>query len=255
MEEAKKGLVQSVSRAAAILRCFDGRGELGLTEISRMVGLHKSTTAGLVNTLRAERLLEQNPATGKLRLGIELFRLSANVRLELGELCAPYLDELLRATGETVSLAMQDGCSVVYVKKQESPHSMRICTNVGQRMPMHCTAAGKAILAFLAPEEVRRILSGGPLLQYTSNTITDPELLLERLRRVREAGYACDLEESEYGLVCVAAPVFGPAGKPVGALGVSGPSIRMTEQIRQDTAKALLAVAASVRRDLAGLGG
>ena len=136
---------------------------------------------------------------------------------------------------------MQDGGSVVYVKKEESPHSMRICTSIGQRMPMHCTAAGKAVLAFLSPEEARRILADGPLAQYTSNTITDPELLRERLRRVREVGYASDLEESEYGLVCVAAPVFGPAGKPVGALSVSGPSIRMTEQIRQDAASSGLA--------------
>ena len=88
--EGKKGLIQSICRAAAVLRCFDGQTELGLSEISRMVGLHKSTAAGIVNTLKAEQFLEQNEHTGKLRLGIELFRLSAGVHLELQDLCRPY---------------------------------------------------------------------------------------------------------------------------------------------------------------------
>lgn len=247
--ESKKGLIQSISRAAAVLRCFDGQTELGLSEISRMVGLHKSTAAGIVNTLKEEQFLEQNERTGKLRLGIELFRLSAGVHLELKDLCRPHMEVLLRATGETVSLAMPDGDALVCVEKMESPHSMRICTSIGQRLPMHCTASGKAVLAFLEPWEAERMLSGEvELPRYTYNTIVSKERLWDRLKKAKELGYACDMEEWEYGLVCVAVPLFNLNRKPLGALSISGPSIRMTEQIRGQVAQALLKAADAVQQ-------
>ena len=255
MSETKRGLVQSVSRAADILRCFEGRGELGLSEISRLVGLHKSTAAGIVNTLREERLLEQNEATGKLRLGIELLRLSANIKLDLKAVCAPHLEELLRDTGETVCLAVRDGDAVVYVEKKESPHAMRICTRIGERMPMHCTAVGKAMLAFLDEGDRERFLQTAELTRYTYNTITDRDILRDRLRRIRAAGYATDAEEWEYGLVCVAVPLLGADRRPVGGLSVSGPSIRMTEQILDQSVRALLETAAAVRRAYVGYAG
>ncbi|HIX65772.1 MAG TPA: IclR family transcriptional regulator [Candidatus Anaerotruncus excrementipullorum] len=247
--EDKKGLIQSICRAAAVLRCFDGQTELGLSEISRMVGLHKSTAAGIVNTLKAEQFLEQNEHTGKLRLGIELFRLSAGVHLELQDLCRPYMEQLLRATGETVCLAMPDSSALVCVEKLESPHSMRICTSIGQRLPMHCTASGKAVLAYLEPWEADRLLAGEEeLTRYTYNTIVNRDRLQERLKKVREVGYACDLEEWEYGLVCVAVPLFNLGRRPLGALSVSGPSIRMTEAMRSQAARALLEAAAGIQR-------
>ncbi len=131
----KKAKIQAVCRAVDILRCFEGRSELGLTEISKAVGLHKSTAAGLVSTLCAERLLEQNESTGKYRLGLELFRLGKNVHTDLHEICHPFLLDLSESVGETVNMAMLDGDGVVYIDKIDSPRSMRIVSRIGQRIP------------------------------------------------------------------------------------------------------------------------
>ena len=100
--------IQSIVRAVAILKCFSGGKERGLTEVSKMVGLHKSTTSGLVNTLKAVRFLEQNPRTSKYRLGLELFTLAVNARRNLAMVCDPHLDKLRDMTGETVNLAVLD---------------------------------------------------------------------------------------------------------------------------------------------------
>jgi len=249
-DSIKRPAIQSVSRAISILRCFVGSRELGLSEISRMIGLHKSTTAGIINTLKAEKFLEQNEENGKFRLGIDLFCLAVNAKLELCDVCEPYLNSLLEATGETVNLALRDGDSVVYVEKKESPHSMRICTSVGKRLPLYCTAIGKAILAFLDEAEVLKLFDGLTLEQLTSNTITSKELLMANLRAARKRGVAYDFEELEYGLICVAAPIFDKRGTPVGAVSVSGPSIRMNEQTRESIAGELLKTAGAICQEI-----
>ena len=144
-----KATIQSVDRAVAILKCFGQGDRLGITDISKRLGLHKSTVFGLVNTMASHRLLEKETDNDKYQLGIELFRLGANVQSGLRDVCLPRVRQLVEATGETVNLVVPDGTDVVYIEKRESPHSMRICTSIGQRMPMYCTAVGKVILAFM----------------------------------------------------------------------------------------------------------
>ncbi len=231
-ESSGQKMIQSVERAVAILKCFDGHDELGLTEISQMIGLHKSTTAGIVNTLKNEKLLEQNALNNKFKLGIELFRLSSNVKIDLKEICEPYLDELLAATKETVNLVVRSGDNVVYIEKKESPHSMRICTHIGQKVPLYCTATGKAILAFLTDVEIDAILSRTKFSEFTSNTLKSKEAVMEQLAQIRKNGYGCDMEELEYGLVCVGVPILNNKKRPIGGISVSGPSMRMTKEFR-----------------------
>ena len=221
--------IQSVDRAIEILRCFEHEDELGITELGKRLGLHKSTVFGLVNTLVSNKLVEKAPGGDKYRLGIELFRLSANVRSGIREIGAPHIRQLVEATGETVNLVIPDGTDVVYVEKKESPHSMRICTSIGQRMPMYCTAVGKTILAFMGEAERDAIIRDMELTPRTENTICTREELIAQLTKVRNSGYALDDEELEYGLVCVAVAVFNKHGEPVAALSVSGPKQRMGE--------------------------
>ena len=232
--------IQSVERAIWILKCFETHDELSLSEISRMLALHKSTTFGLVSTLEAYRLLEQDQSSGKYRLGIELFRLGSKVNVDLRSIVAPYLDKLVRICGETVNFVIPDGDSVVYLEKKESPHSMRIATALGQREPLYRTATGKAILAKLPLDTAKEILQRTKFERMTSNTLLSVEEVLQQLSVIRKCGYAVDNEELEYGLVCLGVAIMDSNNKPVGGISVSGPASRMTPENRTAFAEYLI---------------
>jgi DNA-binding IclR family transcriptional regulator len=247
---SKQPRIQSITRAIDILRCFSETKELGLTEISRLVGLHKSTAAGIINTLKAENFLEQDRETGKLRLGVELFFLAMNARPALEYISEVHLQKLLKETRETINLAVRDGNEMVYIAKKESPHSMRISTKVGKYLPMYCTAIGKVFLAHLNPKEAEQIIETINFEPFTDKTIVKREQLIASIEHIRKEGIAYDFEELEYGLVCVAAPIFGKNGEPVGAISVSGPSIRMDDATRAEIVPKVFAAASRINEDL-----
>lgn len=232
--------IQSVERAVWILKCFENHRELSLSEISRMLSLHKSTAFGLVSTLEAYRLLEQNQETGKYHLGIELFRLGSKVKVDLRSIVRPYLDKLVSICGETVNFVIPDGDCVIYMDKKESPHSMRISTALGQREPLYRTAVGKAILATLPDDTVRAILERTKFERMTTNTLVSVNEVLQELVQVRRQGYAVDREELEYGLICLGVALVDSTGRPVGAISVSGPASRMTTENQQKFAEYLI---------------
>ena len=249
METAeKKSKIQAVSRAIDILRCFDGRKELGITEISKAVGLHKSTAAGLVSTLCAERMLEQNEVNGKYRLGLELFRLGKNVNTDLHELCHPYLLDLSEAVGETVNMAMLDGDAVVYIDKIDSPRSMRIVSRIGQRIPFYCTANGKALIARQPKDVIDALLADFKPQIYTEKTIKTADEMRRVLSKSLEDGYACDDEEYETGLICYSVPIVKHEGQPDLAISVSGPAGRMQGEFRERVLENLKATAEKISR-------
>lgn len=238
--EKRSGIIQSVERAISILKCFETQQELRITDISRRLGLHKSTAFGLVNTLEINGFLEQDENTGKYRLGRELFRLGAHVDVSLRTIVAPYLNNLVNSCQETVNLVVPSGGYILYVEKKESPHSMRICTQEGQLLPMYCTAAGKAMLAHMEEETVQRILDQTCFEYYTDHTVCSPEEIRKQLVQVRKQGYAIDREELEYGLVCIGAAIVDSAGQLTGAISVSGPASRMDERLCSQAADLLI---------------
>lgn len=230
--ELKKAVntIQSIDRALNILECFSsGSQELGVTEISKLLGLHKSTAHGILITLEQRRYLEQNPETGKYKLGLKLFELGNLVQdgMDLKLIAGPFLQRLVEEHGETVHLVIMDQGEAVYIDKRESPQSMRIVSQVGKRLPCHCTGVGKTLLAFLPEETLDAIIREKGLPRFTGNTITDPAVLKEHLRQVRRQGYAIDDQEITEGLRCVAAPIRNHTGNVVAAMSVAGPSIRM----------------------------
>jgi IclR family transcriptional regulator, KDG regulon repressor len=222
--------VQSIDRAVQVLRCFEKGDKLGLTEISKAIGLHKSTTYGIVTTLKNNGFLDKNEDTGKYQLGIELYRIAANVQVDLRDVCQPHIKQLCGETGETVNLVIPDDTHVIYIEKWESAHSVRISTSIGKRLPMYCTGAGKAILAFLPDSESSSILDKSMLVQHTKNTLVSKEALVRQLEEVREKGFAVDMEELEDGLICVAVPIMNPQHRPVAALSCAGPKQRMSAE-------------------------
>lgn len=250
MEASKIKVIQSVDRAIQIIRCFESNEELGVTEISKMVGLHKSTTFGLISTLEANKLLEKNDYTGKYRLGLELFRLGTKVNSTLRHICIPYLEQLVKMYQETVNLVALDDLSVIHLEKVESTRSMHISTLVGGRLPLYCTSVGKAIMSNLPIEELTSMLNRMEFTKYTDKTIYDIDTLMEVLEIAKSNGYAEESEELEIGLSCVAAPIFNHFNVPFAAISLSGPTFRMNQDFRKEISVTLKQYAQEISRKL-----
>ncbi len=225
-------IIQSVDRALRILDTFSLKEkELGVTEISKRLDLHKNTVFGLLRTLEYWGYIEQNQSTRKYRLGLKLLELGNQVKegLDLRAVALPFLQELVERYSETVHLAVHDQGEIVYIEKVEGPNTIRMYSQIGRRAPMHCTGVGKAILAYMSEKEIEKIIRLQGLKYFTPNTITDPRKLHEELRLIKENGYSLDKEEIEIGLRCVAAPIRDSQNTVIAAISVSGPSMRMTE--------------------------
>jgi len=246
--------VNSVARALDILDSLAAhRGEVGVTEVSQEIGVHKSTVSRVLATMESRGYVSRNGTSGKYCLGMRLVEL-ASYRLEQIDLrsqARPFLEELVRATGETAHLAVFDQGKVVYVDKVDTPQTLMMRSRIGYRAFAHCTALGKAILSGLPDDVVERVLSEKGLPRFTPNTIVDPLALKEHLRRVRAQGYAIDDEEHEEGIRCAAAAVLNHTGRVIGALSVSGPTLRVS---RQDVETIGNLVRDSARRLSASLG-
>lgn len=228
--ESDSGLIQSVQRAVRLLKAFDGAdGDLGVTELSRRVGLHKSTVSRLLATLEREGLVERSPTSDGYRLGFLLVRLAGQAPHfgDLRSAAHPIMLELSNHSHETVHLAVLDGDEVINIEQIAGSHFVRERNWVGQRTPLHCVANGKALLACQPPSMLERLLSQ-PLQRFTDRTITDPARLRADLQLLHERGYAQALGEIEEGLHAVAAPIRDASGQVVGAVSVSGPAYRVT---------------------------
>jgi len=142
----------------------------------------------------------------------------------------PILSRLVEACGETAHFAVLEGQDVVTIEVVDGSRPLRLQSRVGQRRPMHASALGKAVLAWLSPLELQQVLGSQSFDRLTPNTITSQAQLLEDLARARERGYSTDLEELEEGLRCVSAPVRDETGRVTGAISVSGPRHRFTDE-------------------------
>lgn len=221
--------IQSVDRAFDLLEVLAAsRGELPLKEISQRVGLSKSTCHGLLATMERRGYVGQT-ASGAYTLGLRLTELGVQAvnRLDLRREAKEALRRLSTELQETVHLVTLQGTDVVYIDKIESQHSIRMVTQIGSRFPAWCTGVGKAVLANLPQIRLEKLLLGVELQPRTTHTITDKERFREHLAQVRRQGFAIDDEEFDIGLRCLAAPIFDHTHACVGALSVSGPSVRM----------------------------
>jgi DNA-binding IclR family transcriptional regulator len=223
--------LSSVRNAARLLKEF-GKGdrEIGVTELSRRLGIGKSTAHRLLNTLAEERLLEQDPTTGAYRLGLAIYELGTSVSLhmDLHEACTPVLDQLRNATRETVQVAVLDEREVVYVERRESPQTLRLFGRVGHRNDAHCTSTGKLLMAHLPPDRLDEVLRGWKMPRKTPYTITDPAAMRAHLETVRGRGWAENVNEAEIGVASIAAPIRNARGEVVAAVSVAGPLQRLT---------------------------
>lgn len=226
--EVSRG-TQVVDRVFDILDAFVAEGpELSVASVSRVVGLKYSTTHRLLEAMAKRGVVYRDDQTKRYRIGPHLRRVAlvAIGQMDVFEHAHPFLEELTKATGEASHLAVLDDGWVLYLDKAESTNFPSRRSHVGLRLPAYCTGVGKAMIAFLPGDELNRILARG-LTPYTPNTITDPARLRSELLRVRQDGFAVDNEETEEGLICVAAPVRDRSGGVVAAISIGGPASRV----------------------------
>ncbi len=220
--------VKSVARAMRVLECFSvEQPELGITEIAKMLGMQKSTIFNILHTFEQNGYIVQNPKTNKYYLGFKILHLSyiVNHHLGLRDIFLPYMRTIAETAREICYFGILDHQEVLYIEAVYPSNLQQTRNILGERAPLYCTGLGKAMLAYLPQEQIERVL-GGDLRPYTSFTLSDPAMLRSDLDEIRANGYAVDNMEHEFGVRCVAVPVFGANGQVMAAVSVSGPSPR-----------------------------
>lgn len=246
------GNVQSLERALSIVEELARAGnDVGVTELSRRLSLNKSTVHRLLSTLETRGYVEQNIDTGRYGLGLKVLELGSKAadRLTLRDVARPVLEQLSRELGEAVNLVVLRAGEAVYIDKVETETMIRMHFDLGKRAPLHCTAAGKVLLAYQG-QALGRLLGRINLQRFTPHTITSVDELTDELGQVRQRGYALDDEEQELGVRCVAAPVWDQEGRVAAAVSVSGPILRITDERVPDIADALLEATGRISRRL-----
>lgn len=221
----KSSHVQSVEKALLLVELLaEENREMTLTEISQRSGWPKSTVHGLLATLRDYRYIDQSEMSGGYRLGVRFFEVGNVVASswDIRRVAMPFMKELNIRFGEMVQLATEESGEVLYLEKVESNHLIRIVSEIGRRLPMHCSGLGKAMLAYMSSSEVKRIVTRHGLQKLTPRTITTLPQLEKELLITRRRGYAVDDREIMEGLRCVAAPVFVESGGVRYAVSISG---------------------------------
>ncbi len=244
--------IQAIERAVAILNAFSAEDpELGVTELAGRLGLHKSTVHRFMVNLEAAGLVERT-RSARYRLGLRIFELGGLVmqRMNLWDEALPFLEGLVRDTGETGHLAVLDGGEAIYIERVEARRALRIPSAVGRGYPAHATNLGKVLLADLAPERLRQLIGDRPLGAFTPHTITDPTELEAELERIRAQGFAVDNEEYDEGLRCIGAPIYDHSGHAVAALGIGGPVTRITPERVDVLAELVMTAARGLSRRL-----
>ena len=240
--------LSSVANSIRLLKAFtDDEFELGVSSLAKRLGLAKSTVHRLASTLIKDDMLEQDKQTGKYRLGLALFELGARVRRKMNVFNEAQfaLKDLVEKTEETAHLTVLDHASVMFLYKFESRQAIRMKSILGARVPAHCSADGKAILAYQTKERIESIAVNG-LAALTAKTITSVEQLMVDLAQVRARGYALDDEETEVGLRAIAAPIRDHTGEVVAAISIAGPIQRMTKKVVLSHAPKVVAAADAI---------
>jgi IclR family acetate operon transcriptional repressor len=224
-----QGEVVSLDRAISILEVLAGGEGFLLNDLAHRAELPPSTVHRLLATMHRRGLVGHDLSTGVWRVGAGLFRIgSAYLRIrKLPEIARPIIEELLNEVGETVNVSMLDRQELICVAQAESHAPVRAFFRLGRRLPIHASGAGKAILAAGTDALRQRLLDAAPIEQFTANTHSSRAALMRDIAEVRARGWAVDDEEHTLGMRCVSAAILNEWSEPVGAVSVSGPTVRL----------------------------
>ncbi len=226
--------IQSVSHALDILESFTKtEDELGVTELSKRLGLHKNNVFRLLATLEHRGYIEQNPSTENYRLGVKTLQIGSIFieQRECRRQARPILENLMVTSGETTVVAVLRGNKVIYMDSVETDKTVRAVSRIGALLPAHCTAVGKVQLAQLSSAEIERLYPDKTLPGLTGRSMSTRDDLLAELKRVADLGYALENEEAETDVRGVAVPVKDYSKNVIAAIGITAPVSRLTDDL------------------------
>lgn len=228
--------VSSVLKVFGILQALSEEREIGITELSQRVLMSKSTVYRFLQTMKSLGYVAQDSETEKYTLTLKLFELGAHAlqNVDLIRLADVEMRELSRLTRETIHLGALDEDGIVYIHKIDSMYNLRMYSRIGRRNPLHSTAIGKVLLAWRDAAEVDEICQQIVFTRSTTHTIGSVAELKQALAQVHAQGYGEDNEEQEEGLRCIAVPVFDRFGVVVAGLSISFPTLRFSEEAKQE---------------------
>ena len=238
-------LVNSIVKAAKILSLLEEHGSLSFNELIRLYELPKSTLSKTLHTLEAEQFIRKEKETNRYKLGNRLIELGSAARasLEIRDICRPFMNSLHESLDLTVHLGIMAHGEVLPIESVESGnwywHHFKYPVSVGISAPLYATGAGKAILAFLQPEEIEQILDR-KLISFTKSTKSDRSALLADLDAIRERGYAVSNAEHDEMIRSIASPIFNSDGKVIASLSVLGLAQKINERKIEEISEKVL---------------
>lgn len=227
--------VQSIYHALQLIETFKERSdkqEIGVTELSKKLNLHKNNVFRLLATLESRGYIEQNLQTENYKLGLNIFKLGQQFVGKLGilRLAKPFMVKIVNELNETLYIGILRDGAAVYLDVVETNLSVKVASRLGKDVPAYCTAIGKMQLAYASEEEINKIYMGARLKKLTNNTITSLPELKKHLHIIAQQDYAVDNEEFEEDVKCVAVPVKDYLGVPVAALSLTAPTYRLSDE-------------------------
>lgn len=250
--------IQSLARGLRILEVIAVTDQVGsLAKISRELKLNRSTAHHLLRTLAAHGYVVQDGVTRVYRLGPKIQRLASATWSagQIAEIAQPYMQDLVRRTGESVSLAIRKHDQAILIKTVDGKGTLRVVDNVGTARPIHCSAVGKVLVVWAPESERDAIVASLQFKSYAPRTIVSRGRFRKELTKVRQLGYALDDEEMARGVRCIAAPVFLAPGQAFAAVGVSGPAARISRKMLSALAKPLAITVRQLAERMASLRG
>jgi IclR family KDG regulon transcriptional repressor len=247
--------IKSVVRTLTLIEALSAHpAGATITALAAELALPKSSVFRMLHTLLEFGYVRQDPTTERYALGSRFLHLAASVEhgSDVRSLAHPLLVELSARTTETVHLAVPVGTHMVYIDKIDSPRAVVMASRIGEQLPLHCSALGKAYLSAMPADERRTIVDGLPLDRRTKRTLADPDALLDDLETCARRGFAIDNVENEEGVRCVGAAILDDRHRPIAALSVSAPASRLSLGAARKVGPHCAETAARVSRELGG---
>ncbi|MCB2294761.1 IclR family transcriptional regulator [Clostridium algoriphilum] len=244
--------IQSIDRAVLVMEYISKNQNCRLIDMSNYFNLKKSTLHGILSTLKYHGLINKDSVSTKYTLGSKVFELGKlyEDNLSIKKIAKPYLIKLVQDFSETVHLGVLNNLTVLYIDKEESPHSLRMTSKVGTTDPLLTTAIGKAILAYLPDDKLNYIVKTSKSNELTDYSISEKSRLLDELSIIRKKGFSLDLEELELGLNCISTPIKNSINESIAAISISIPSIRFNKIILANMRKELLIISNEISQKL-----
>lgn len=247
--------IKSIEKVLDLLELLsDNKREMSITEIGKVLHMGLSTVYRILTTLKCRGYVIQNQQTSKYTLGINLFVLGCKVQsaINLVESVTPFLQKLSQHTNESINFAILEGREAVCLTKIESPEVLRTDIEIGARLPAHCTAIGKALLAFLPERKFTMLYGEGnkKLHTLTPNSISSVMELKKCLEKIRRDGYATDQEEFKIGINCLGVPILNSEGTSIAGFSVTGPSSRFNSSEIKKIKNALISISKDISNQL-----